>query len=36
MEIFILVGGFYALYVVGKAIATEIDYRESNKKNRYD
>ena len=27
MEIFILVGGLYALYTVGMAIATELDYR---------
>tara|TARA_B100001121_G_C18532791_1_gene546879 strand:+ start:529 stop:633 length:105 start_codon:yes stop_codon:yes gene_type:complete len=32
MEIFILVGGLYALYTVGMAIATELDYREVNKK----
>ena len=36
MEIFIIVGGLYALYTVGMAIATEIDYRESNKKNYHD
>ena len=29
MELFILIGGFYALYIVGKAIATEIDYRRT-------
>jgi len=32
MEILILVGGLYALYTVGMAIATELDYREVNKK----
>jgi len=32
MEIFILVGGLYALYTIGMAIATELDYRESNSK----
>mgnify|MGYP001498674889 CR=1 FL=1 len=32
MEILILVGGCYALYTVGMAIATELDYRaETNK-----
>ena len=29
MELFILIGGCYALYTVGKAIATEIDYRRT-------
>ena len=32
MELFILLGGLYALYTVGMAIATELDYREMNKK----
>ena len=32
MELFILLGGLYALYQVGMAIATELDYREMNKK----
>ena len=32
MEILILLGGCYALYTVGSAIATEIDYREANRK----
>ena len=32
MELFILFGGLYSLYVVGMAIATELDYREVNKK----
>lgn len=27
IELFILVGGAYALYTVGMAIATELDYR---------
>ena len=27
IELFILIGGCYALYTVGMAIATEIDYR---------
>ena len=31
MELFILFGGCYALYTVGMAIATEIDYRRVNK-----
>ena len=31
MEIFILLGGCYALYTVGMAIATEMDYREANR-----
>tara|TARA_B100001996_G_scaffold308878_1_gene250447 strand:+ start:320 stop:472 length:153 start_codon:yes stop_codon:yes gene_type:complete len=31
MEIFILVGGLYALYTVGMAIATELDYRAFNR-----
>ena len=32
MEILILLGGCYALYTVGMAIATEMDYREANRK----
>ena len=32
MELFILIGGLYALYVTGMAIATELDYRAINKK----
>ena len=32
MEVLILVGGCYALYTVGMAIATHLDYREVNKK----
>lgn len=31
IELFILIGGCYALYTVGMAIATEIDYRCANK-----
>ena len=32
MELFIIIGGCYALYTVGMAIATQLDYREINKK----
>ena len=32
MELFILFGGFYALYVVGNAIASNLDYQEVNKR----
>ena len=32
MELFILLGGLYALYTVGMAIATDLDYRAMNKK----
>jgi len=31
MELFIIFGGAYALYTVGMAIATEIDYHTYNK-----
>ena len=31
MELFIIVGGCYALYTVGMAIATELDYRAVNR-----
>jgi len=34
MELFILLGGLYALYTVGMAIATEIDYREVNRRRK--
>ena len=34
MELFILLGGIYALYTVGMAIATEIDYRTVNRRRR--
>jgi len=38
IELFILIGGCYALYTVGKAIATEMDYRRSVNKygDQYD
>ena len=32
MELFILIGGAYALYTVGMAIASELDYRAVNRK----
>ena len=32
IELFIIIGGAYALYTVGMAIATHIDYQEINKK----
>ena len=35
MELLILFGGFYALYVVGNAIATTLDYQAVNKTRRY-
>ena len=31
MEILIIMGGCYALYTVGMAIATELDYRSFNR-----
>ncbi len=31
IELFILIGGGYALYTVGMAIATNIDYYSTNK-----
>mgnify|MGYP001270470252 FL=1 len=31
IELFILIGGCYALYTVGMAIASEIDYRRMEK-----
>ena len=34
MELFILVGGLYALYTVGMAIATELDYRAVNRRRK--
>ena len=34
MELFILIGGCYALYTVGMAIATTIDYYTYNKDNQ--
>ena len=35
IELFILIGGCYALYTVGMAIATHLDYRESKESNRH-
>ena len=32
MEILILIGGAYALYTVGMAIASELDYRAVNRR----
>ena len=32
IELFIIFGGAYALYTVGMAIATHLDYTEVNKK----
>ena len=32
MELFILLGSLYALYTVGMAIATELDYRAVNRR----
>ena len=32
MELFILIGGIYALYQVGYSIAVHIDYQEANNK----
>ncbi len=32
IELFIIVGGCYALYTVGMAIATELDYKTINKR----
>ena len=34
MELFIIVGGLYALYTVGMAIATELDYRAVNRRRK--
>ena len=34
MELFVLIGGLYALYTVGMAIAVEMDYREVNRDSR--
>ena len=34
IELFIIIGGCYALYVCGMAIATELDYREVNRQKR--
>jgi len=35
MELLILFGGFYALYVAGNAIAANLDYQEVNKNRRF-
>ena len=32
IELFIVIGGAYALYTVGMAIATELDYRAVNRR----
>jgi len=32
MELFILIGGAYALYTVGMAIAAQLDYRAVNRR----
>ena len=32
MELLIFLGGLYALYTVGMAIATELDYRAVNRR----
>ena len=34
MELFIILGGLYALYTVGMAIATELDYRAVNRRKK--
>ena len=34
VEIFVIVGGAYALYVCGVAIATNLDYWEVNKRDQ--
>ena len=31
MELFFLIGGCYALFITGKAIATNLDYHAINK-----
>ena len=33
IELFVIIGGCYALYTVGMAIAAELDYRAVNKDN---
>jgi len=35
MELLILIGGCYALYVVGNAIAVNLDYQAVNKSRGY-
>tara|TARA_B100000530_G_scaffold313781_1_gene242382 strand:+ start:165 stop:269 length:105 start_codon:yes stop_codon:yes gene_type:complete len=34
MELFIIIGGCYALYTVGMAIASQLDYREVNRRRK--
>ena len=34
MELLILIGGGYALYTVGMALATELDYRAVNRRRK--
>ena len=34
MELFIIIGGAYALYTVGMAIASELDYRAVNRRRK--
>ena len=34
MELFIVIGGAYALFTVGMAIATELDYRAVNRRRK--
>ena len=34
IELFILIGGGYALYTVGMAIASQLDYREVNRRRK--
>ena len=34
MELFIVIGGCYALYTVGMAIASELDYRAVNRRRK--
>ncbi len=34
IELFIIIGGCYALYVCAMAIATELDYKEVNRQKR--
>ena len=33
IELFVVIGGLYALYTVGMAIAAHLDYRAVNKDN---
>ena len=34
IELFIIVGGAYSLYIVGMAVATHLDYRRVNNEKR--